>query len=204
MMMTAANDRGQSTATVSVSNEAKTVETLFDSNLNDVPMVYTVAGGQAVSINQVTDLNKPIAFGVTCAASDEPVDVTFSDIEQLTSGEVYVVDAVTGEQTLVGEGSTLTVQPNDYGRYFLLAGTLGIHEQVDVQQGIMVSVRGRVVTVTSGETLTEVRAISPDGATVYRDTAGSTTASFTLAPGVYVVKAENAAGEQQTVKVIVK
>ena len=205
MRMTAANDRGQSTATVSVSNEAKTVETLFDSNLNDVPMVYTVANGQAMSINQLTELDKPIAFGVTCAASDEPVAVTFSDIEQLTSGEVYVVDAVTGEQTVVGEGSVLTVQPNDYGRYFLVAGALGIRDQVDVKQGIVVSVRGRVVTVTSGEMLTEVRALSLDGATAQQATAGSTTALLTLAtPGVYIIKAENVAGEQLTVKVVVK
>ena len=203
--LTAANDRGRSTATVTVGEEARSVETLFDSNLADVPMVYTVADGQAVSINQVTGLGRPIAFGVTCTASDEPVAVTFSDIEQLTSGEVYVVDAVTGEQTLVGEGSALTVQPNDYGRYFLLAGTLGIREQVDVQQGIVVSVRGRVVTVTSGEVLTAVRAVAADGTTVYQTTVGGTTTSFTLAtPGVYVVKAENVAGEQQTVKVVVK
>ena len=205
MRMTAANDRGQSTATVSVSNEAKTVETLFDSNLNDVPMVYTVANGQAMSINQLTELDKPIAFGVTCAASDEPVAVTFSDIKQLTSGEVYVVDAVTNERTAVGEGCVLTVQPNDYGRYFLVAGALGIRDQVDVKQGIVVSVRGRVVTVTSGEMLTEVRALSLDGATAQQATAGSTTALLTLAtPGVYIIKAENVAGEQQTVKVVVK
>ena len=203
--LTATNDRGQSVANVSVGEEAKNVETLFDSNLDDVPMVYTVANGQAVSINQVTELSKPIAFGVTCAANDEPVTVTFSDIEQLTNGEVYVVDAVTGEQTAISEGSTLTVQPNDYGRYFLLAGALNIDESVNVQQGIMVSVRGRVVTVTSGEMLTEVRALSPDGATVQQATAGSTRTSLTLATsGVYIIKAKNVAGEQQTVKVMVR
>ena len=202
--LTAANNRGQSTANVSVGEEARSVETLFDSNLNDVPMVYTVADGQAVSINQVTDLNKPIAFGVTCATNDEPVAVTFSDIAQLTSGEVYVVDAANGSKQQVTEGVSYSVQPNDYGRYFLTfaGGTTGISEAAGI--GVVVSVRGRMVTVTSGEMLTEVRAISPDGATVYRDTSGGTTASFTLTPGVYVVKAENAVGEQQTVKVIVK
>lgn len=47
----ATNERGASAATVSVGEEEKSVETLFDSNLADVPMVYTVADGQAVSIN---------------------------------------------------------------------------------------------------------------------------------------------------------
>lgn len=49
--LTASSNRGQSAASVSVGEEEKSVETLFDSNLADVPMVYTVADGQAVSIN---------------------------------------------------------------------------------------------------------------------------------------------------------
>lgn len=202
--LTASNDRGQSSATVSVGEEVMNVETLFDSNLSDVPMVYTVADGQAVSINQVVELSRPIAFGVTCTASNEPVAVTFSDIAQLTSGEVYVVDAVTGEQTLVTEGSTLSVQPNDYGRYFLLAGTMGISDKTGVQKGIVVSVRGKEVTVTSVEALTLVRAFSPSGATVYQNTTGGTSKSFILGSGVYIIQAENAGGEQKTAKVVLK
>ena len=204
MTMTATNDRGKSTATVSVGDEARSVETLFDSNLNDVPMVYTVAEGQAVSINQLPEFDKPIAFGVTCTASNEPVAVTFTDIAQLTSGDVFVVDAVTGEQTAVGEGSSVSVQPNDYGRYFLLPGTMGINDKTAVQKGIVVSIRDRRVTITSGEALTLVRATLLDGTTAYQYTGGDTTASFTLTSGVYIIHAENAAGEQQKAKVIVK
>ena len=128
MTMTAANDRGTSTASVELGDEEESVETLFDSNLSDVPMVYTVAGGQAVSINRVTEL-KPIAFGVTYNG-EEAVDVTFSDIEQLTDGEVYVVDAVTGFSQTVHDGDAFSVQPNDYGRYFLVFadGTTGIDD----------------------------------------------------------------------------
>ena len=202
--ITASKDRGQSTATVSVGEEAKSVEALFDSNLDDVPMVYTVANGQAVSYNQVTGLDKPIAFGVTCLASDEMVEVTFSGIEQLTDGELYLLDAVTGEQTAVNETSTFDVQPNDYGRYFLLPSMLDIRGQVDVQQTIMISVRGNMVNVTSSEELTKVSAFAINGTKVYQDTVGGTTASFTLDSGIYIIKAENVAGEQQTVKIIVR
>ena len=204
LTMTASNERGQSSACVMVGEEAKSVETLFDSNLDDVPMVYTVADGQAVSINQLTELRQPIAFGVTCVASDELVEVTFTDVEQLTTDEVRVVDAVTGSQTTISEGSTLTVQPNDYGRYFLLAGTTGIGDKMDVQKGIMVSVRGKEVTVTSGEELTQVRVLTLNGALTYQHTAGGNEASFTLSSGVYIIQAENKAGEQQTVKVVVR
>lgn len=117
LTLTAQNERGSSTASV-VMGKGQSVETLFDSNLADVPMVYTVANGYAVSINKVQELSKPIAFGVNCN-SNELVDVTFSDIEQLTDGDVFVVDAVDGKTQQIYEGDSFTVQPNDYGRYFL-------------------------------------------------------------------------------------
>lgn len=123
--LTATNSRGRSVANISVGEETKSVETLFDSNLADVPMVYTVANGKAVSIYQIAELTQPIAFGVTCN-SDEQVEVTFSDIEQLTSDEVTVVDAVSGQMQSINEGDSFTVQPNEYGRYFLVFANTSI------------------------------------------------------------------------------
>jgi hypothetical protein len=169
-------------------------------------MVYTVADGQAVSINQVKELSKPIAFGVTCTASNEMVHVTFSDIEQLTDGDVFVVDAVDGKTQQIYEGDTFSIQPNDYGRYFLTfaGGTTGVEEVADVQKGIVISVRGKEVIVTSTEGISQVRALSLNGATIYQDGACGTFTSFTLAGGVYIIKAENSVGKQQIAKIIVK
>ena len=134
--MIAENERGQSAASISLGEEEKSVETLFDSNLEDVPMVYTVANGYAVSINQVKELNKPIAFGVNCSSQDK-VEVTFSDIEQLTNDDVFVVDAVDGKTQQIFEGDSFTVQPNDYGRYFLVFanGTTGIETTLPKEDG---------------------------------------------------------------------
>ena len=205
--LTASSNRGQSTASVSVGEEEKSVETLFDSNLTDVPMVYTVADGQAVSINQVKELSKPIAFGVTCTASNEMVDVTFSDIEKLTSGEVYVVDAVDGTSQQIYEGDSFAVQPNDYGRYFLTftgGSATGIEETASAQQGIVVSVRGREVTVTSGEDISQIQAVSLNGSTIYQNNSCGNSVTFMLHTGVYVIQAKNIVGAQQNVKIFVK
>lgn len=205
--LTATSNRGQSAASVSVGEEEKSVETLFDSNLADVPMVYTVADGQAVSINQVKELSKPIAFGVTCTASNEMVDVTFSDIEKLTSGEVYVVDAVDGTSQQIYEGDSFAVQPNDYGRYFLTftgGSATGIEETASAQQGIVVSVRGREVTVTSGEDISQIQAVSLNGSTIYQNNNCGNSVTFMLHAGVYVIQAKNTAGAQQNVKIFVK
>lgn len=205
--LTASSNRGQSAASVSVGEEEKSVETLFDSNLTDVPMVYTVADGQAVSINQVKELSKPIAFGVTCTASNEMVDVTFSDVEKLTSGEVYVVDAVDGTSQQIYEGDSFAVQPNDYGRYFLTftgGSATGIEETASAQQGIVVSVRGREVTVTSGEDISQIQAVSLNGSTIYQNNNCGNSVTFMLHTGVYVIQAKNIAGAQQNVKIFVK
>lgn len=205
--LTASSNRGQSAASVLVGEEEKSVETLFDSNLTDVPMVYTVADGQAVSINKVKELSKPIAFGVTCTASNEMVDVTFSDIEKLTSGEVYVVDAVDGTSQQIYEGDSFAVQPNDYGRYFLTftgGSATGIEETASAQQGIVVSVRGREVTVTSGEEISQIQAVSLNGSTIYQNNSCGNSVTFMLHTGVYVIQAKNIVGAQQNVKIFVK
>ncbi|MBQ8657083.1 MAG: hypothetical protein IJ527_08560 [Prevotella sp.] len=205
VMLSAANGHGTSVAQVMLSEEAEAdfveredVETLFDANLEDVPMVYTVADGRAVSINQLPTL-ETVCFGVTCS-SDEAVEVTLSLPQSLptrggTDGaadetdELYVFDAVTGETTSVSDGSTVSVQPNDYGRYFLTSNaSLGSMDR-DVDDQIIISVRGGVVTVTSTEALGTVRAVTLGGQVSYNETDCGPRAEFQLHKGVYVIEA---------------
>ncbi len=197
LLLTAQNEAGRSSASV-WTEEGDDVETLFDSNLADVPMVYTVSEGKAVTINHTNSLQE-VCFGVTCN-SDEMVDVTFDGV----TDDLYVYDALTGESVSVGDGSTITVQPNDYGRYFLTSTkasplTLSQGEGADV----LISVRSGMVTVTATNELHQVRALSVSGATVYSDSNCGSSAQFQLQQGTYVIEAETATG-RKTVKVLVK
>ena len=197
LLLTAQNEAGRSSASV-WTEEGDDVETLFDSNLADVPMVYTVSEGKAVTINHTSSLQE-VCFGVTCN-SDEMVDVTFDGV----TDDLYVYDALTGESVSVGDGSTITVQPNDYGRYFLTSTkasplTLSQGEGADV----LISVRSGMVTVTATNELHQVRALSVSGATVYSDSNCGSSAQFQLQQGTYVIEAETATG-RKTVKVLVK
>lgn len=204
------NNRGGSTVSVVIDEESSVgyadsedAMTLFDSNLSDVPTVFTMANGRALSIDKRPALDV-VPFGVACASSDEAVTMTIEGTDAL-EGSLYVIDAVTKESTEVGDGSTFTVQPNDYGRYFLsFKGNLTGIEKNDVQKGIVVSVRGKEVTVTSSDDIKLVRALSLNGATMYQDGACGTSTTFTLAGGVYIIRVENMAGEQQIVKIVVK
>ena len=203
MTLNAANSRGSSLASVELNENASAgyiggedVETLFDSNLADVPMVYTVAAdGKAVSINQLPAL-EVVPFGVTCS-SDEMIDVKVDH-------SVYVFDAVLGTTTAVSEGESVSIQPNDYGRYYLTISeeTSGILAN-QVSGGITISVRDRVVTVTSNNDIDQVKAVSVSGATAYESTVGSKTAQFTLPTGTYIINVSGGAGSK-TVKILVK
>jgi len=194
--LTAQNEQGQSAANVIIGEEQGNVEALFDSNLADVPMVYTVSEGKAVTINHTSSLQE-VCFGVTCN-SDEMVDVTFDGV----TGDLYVYDVLTGESVSVGDGSTIIVQPNDYGRYYL---TSSIAPSPWERAGgeALISVRGSQVTVTATDNLQQVRAVNISGATMYQAADCGTTCQFQLQQGTYVIEAETAMG-RKTVKVFVR
>ena len=203
MTLNAANSRGSSLASVELNEKASAgyvggedVETLFDSNLADVPMVYTVAAdGKAVSINQLPAL-EVVPFGVSCSG-DEMIDVTVDH-------SVYVFDALLGTTTAVNEGESVSIQPNDYGRYYLTVSedASGLLTNKAVA-GITISVRDRVVTVTSNDDINQVKAVNVSGVTAYESTVGSKTTQFTLPTGTYIIDVNGVAGNK-TVKILVK
>lgn len=199
LMLTAQNDRGTSKASV-VMGEGQSVETLFDSNLEDVPMVYTVADGQAVSINHAAQL-EAVSFGVTCK-SDEAVDVTLTGLDAVVGG-LYVFDAVDGTTTAVGEGSTVSVMPNEYGRYFLTLSTSLGEVKEGLTEGVKVSVHGGVISIAASADLGTVRALSIGGSTLFHASDCGASVQFRLQQGIYVIETDGPAGNR-TMKVVVK
>jgi hypothetical protein len=140
--LSAENRSGGSAASVDICeqasvkyDQAEDAMTLFDSNLADVPTVFTMANGRALSIDKRPALDI-VPFGVACASSDEAVTMTIKGTDAI-EGPLYVIDAVTKESTAVGDGDTFTVQPNDYGRYFLVFanGTTGIETTLPKEDG---------------------------------------------------------------------
>ena len=116
---------------------------------------------------------------------------------------LYVYDALTGESTEVGEDGTVTIQPNDYGRYFLTSTEVSSPLERQNEVSIIVSVRGSQVTVTATDDLQQVRAVSVSGATMYQAADCGTNCQFQLQPGTYIIDAESADG-RKTVKVFVR
>ena len=210
LTLTATNGSGSSKASVRIDDLASAgydvnedASTLFDSNLSDVPMVFTVAGNKAVSIDRRPEVDI-VPFGVACASSDETVEVQCS-MFNVQSSSLKVFDAVTGSMTEVGDGSSFAVQPNDYGRYFLTprSDMTAIRETL-ASEDIVVSVRNRQLTVRSASELESVRVLNTNGMVVasQNDCGKETTVNLVLG-GVYLVEVKTADG-QKTMKVIVK
>jgi len=194
--------------------ETEDAPTLFDSNLSDVPTIYTVAGERAVSIDHRPQLDM-VPFGVVGNVNvnvnvnvNLNVNVNVNDNAHRSTlhaqpSTLYVYDALTGESTEVGEDGTVTIQPNDYGRYFLTSTEVSSPLERQNEVSIIVSVRGSQVTVTATDDLQQVRAVSVSGATMYQAADCGTNCQFQLQPGTYIIDAESADG-RKTVKVFVR
>lgn len=212
LLITATNADGKvSRAAVAYSGMAsddyrsgEDAELFLDSNLGDVPMVYTVAGTMATSINTRTACER-VPLGVY-GARDEEVTLRFEGTGAFSGLTLY--DARTGQATALREGSEASVRTNDYGRYYLTGGTPTGTESVRPGNGIEIySVRpGEVVVTSMGAPLREVRVYGVNGALVTARSLANQSACRLAVPGnaIYMIYAEDAEGIIRNVKMRVR
>ena len=175
-------------------------ELFLDSNLSDAPAVYTVAGTMATSINRTSELyNIPIGI---YGNSDEMVTLSFEGLKHLGSATLY--DAEENIETPLREGKTIQVPGNTSGRYFLRAGTPTANETIATGDIQIYSLSGNRVMVTATTPLKDIRVYDMGGAVVKHVKAGVCSFELYLANGIYVITAENAEGETETAKVVVR
>ena len=179
-------------------------ELFLDSNLGDVPMVYTVAGTMATSINTRTACER-VPLGVY-GARDEEVTLRFEGTGAFSGLTLY--DARTGQATALRESTELRVATNDYGRYYLIGGvptgTESIHSGNDIE---IYSIRpGEIVVTSMGAPLREVRVYGVNGALVTARSLANQSACRLAVPGnaIYMIYAEDAEGIIRNVKMRVR
>lgn len=214
LVISAAATNGKSSTLLSYKTEAvngfadsEDVQLLNESD-SEVPMVYTVAGDIATSINRIKDAQQ-IPLGVF-AADDDVTTLTFTGVAALMEPSLY--DAEMNTDTPLTEGYTLTVNGASHGRYFIRAkgageGTTGITDVETGDGGVSVySVAPRQVVVSSGAELLEVSVYSVGGAMLGHESVGGGRTAVTLDgidSGVAVVRVVTADG-QTTRKLVVK
>ena len=176
-------------------------ELFLDSNLGDVPMVYTVAGTMATSINRTSELYN-IPLGVY-GSKQEMVTLSFGGLNQFSSATLY--DAQERTETPLHEGKTVSVPAGTSGRYFLRAGTPTGNEVIARNAFLVYSVGGGKVMVTSSNTpLKDIRVYTMGGAQVRNIQASGMQQEIYLNRGIYLITVSDQDGLQETRKVLVR
>ena len=190
-------------------DDAEDAQLLYDAQLEEVPVVYTVAGDEAVALNSLPNINW-MPLGVVGASSDvesgdagssansASVLLAIDGISRLSS-PLYLYDAATRKYQEIKDGGEIKVQANEHGRYFLTQtrSTTGI-ENAEVGESdvkIYSPARGLiVVSKVSAPLLNKMEVYTLDGKLVAsRKAEGAASVSIpvvsTASPQeVYIIK----------------
>lgn len=200
----------QSIAFVTVRDDAtnayesdKDAVVMIDSELTDIPQVYTVAGDRAAGVNAVKSLvNVPL--GVYAASDKEEVTLTIEGVSNFI-GTLYLYDAVTGKnQALVGDSHTFYVTGSTHGRYFLRSSESPTANETVQADAISIysAVSGKVV-VSATERLKQVQVFTTSGTLVRSLQPNQSVHTFDLSQGLYLIRAVTD-GMVKTEKVLVR
>lgn len=190
-------------------DEAEDAQLLYDAQLKEVPVVYTVAGDEAVALNSLPNINW-MPLGVVGASSDvESGDAGSSansasvllaiDGISLLSSPLYLYDAATRKYQEIKDGEEVKVQANEHGRYFLTqtCSTTGIEDAEVDESDVKIYSPSRgliVVSKVSAPLLNKVEVYTFDGRLVAsRKAEGAASVSIpvvsTVSPQeVYIIK----------------
>lgn len=182
-------------------------ELFLDSNLGDLPAIYTVAGTMATSINRTSDLwNIPVGTYSNRSGNNgnnpETVTLSFEGLDHFTGTTLYDVEKKT--ETPLHNNSSITIAANTYGRYFLRAGTPTGNEKIETETiRIYTIARGQLI-VTATENLQTVAIYDFAGRLLrYSDTPSGCLFTTHLDKGNYIVRATSE-HQQQTSKIQIR
>ncbi|MCM1504119.1 MAG: hypothetical protein NC127_02860 [Muribaculum sp.] len=172
-------------------DQAEDAVLFADTELIEAPMVYTVAGNTAASINRLPDPDK-VEIGLI-AKADEDVTLLFEGVGSMSDYMLY--DTLTGEYTPIEEGMEYPVRGTVAGRLYITSGIAD-----ETLPRINVAVDGRMVRVTTGRDELNVSVYDTVGRRIRYIDNGINEVSFSLEAGVFVVEAMD--GEERLSKKI--
>lgn len=190
-------------------DEAEDAQLLYDAQLKEVPVVYTVAGDEAVALNSLPNIDW-MPLGVVGASSgvesgdagssanSASVLLAIDGISRLSS-PLYLYDAATRKYQEIKDGEEVKVQANEHGRYFLTQtrSTTGIEDAEMGKSDVKIYSPARgliVVSKVGGPLLNKVEVYTLDGRLVAsRKAEGAASVSIpvvsTASPQeVYIIK----------------
>lgn len=204
-----------STAKVVVCNDAddefvddEDVELLNNSDIEDIPQVYTVAGNQAVALNKLSNINF-LPLGIIAKedgkvmSNGAAVNVEISANRYVTD-KLFVFDAKMG--TFTPADAPISIMANEHGRYYITTSTYNLKQHNDEANIKCFSPNSGTITVSSPNiAIANVRIYNAEGLLV-TSALGINQASWTknIGCGLFIVKAETKDGQSKTFKLSVR
>lgn len=204
-----------STAKVVVCNDAddefvddEDVELLNNSDIEDVPQVYTVAGNQAAALNKLSNINF-LPLGIIAKEDGNvmrngaTVNVEISANRYVTD-KLFVFDAKMG--TFTPADAPISIRANEHGRYYITTSTYNLKQHNDEANIKCFSPNSGTITVSSPNiAIANVRIYNAEGLLV-TSALGINQASWTknIGCGLFIVKAETKDGQSKTFKLSVR
>ena len=204
-----------STAKVVVCNDAddefvddEDVELLNNSDIEDVPQVYTVAGNQAAALNKLSNINF-LPLGIIAKedgkvmSNGATVNVEISANRYVTD-KLYVFDAKMG--TFTPADAPISIMANEHGRYYITTSTYNLKQHNDEANIKCFSPNSGTITVSSPNiAIANVRIYNAEGLLV-TSALGINQVSWTknIGCGLFIVKAETKDGQSKTFKLSVR
>ena len=184
-------------------DDTEDVELLNNSELSSLPQVYTVAGSEAVALNEVPGIEW-LPIGVVAATSSR-VWLSFRT-DRAHRDCLWIFDAKTRSFTPVSEADSIAIEANDHGRYYITtASSLPSEDAVISEVKIFSPCAGKLTATAANSMISTLYVYSLNGQLVTsRHNIAASNATVDLHSGLYVVTAETESGSKATQKVIVK
>ena len=204
-----------STAKVVLCNDAndefvddEDVELLNNSDIEDVPQVYTVAGNQAAALNKLSNINF-LPLGIIAKEDGKvmrngaTVNVEISANRYVTD-KLFVFDAKMG--TFTPADAPISIMANEHGRYYITTSTYNLKQHNDEANIKCYALANGVVAVSSPNlTLASVSVYTTEGLLVTCDSRiNASSWNKNIGAGLFIIKVDTAEGKSKTFKVTVR
>ena len=167
-------------------DDAEDVETIYDSNLADVPTIYTVAGTQAASVNALPEI-RMLPIGLIGGGAMASVKI------KSTGGAgrgLQLYDVKTGKAEYIDDSLTVDMTSNEHGRYFITSGRINDNIADGCENSVTCySPSDGLIVASSVHGLQRVDVYGLDGMAVKSITPeGAMSANVNVQSGIYIVR----------------
>lgn len=178
-------------------NNDEDIELLNNTELEDIPQVYTIAGTQAAALNTLPKIGI-LPFGVI--AKEKKMVAVELEANRYLDAPLYILDAKTGTYTPADHA--IEIEANEHGRYYITTAMYNIESDSEENNILCFSPQSGTITVSSiASNLASVRIYTIDGK-LLTSASGINATSWQkqVATGIYIIKVATEDKKEKTVK----